>query len=91
MIGNIPDKKRIVDDSILWDKEREGNFSNTCNPLTRKENAGTIINPEKLKFCRKYMKLFLLEMCEYGVELREELLRLIIKFHLPRGIMEIRS
>ena len=44
---DIKDKKRCVDDSILWGHSIEETFFKTCQYLTTTGQAGIIMNPDK--------------------------------------------
>ena len=88
---DVKDKKRCVDDSILWGETIEENFMKTCRYLTLTGGAGIIMNPDKFVFCRKKLEFLGFELTEDGVEPGRELLKSILEFPRPRDISGIRS
>ena len=88
---DFKDKKRCVDDSILWGDTIEDTFLRTCEYLTLTGRAGIIMNPEKFVFCRRKLEFLGFELTEDGVEPGRELLKSIQDFPRPRDISGIRS
>ena len=88
---DVKDKKRCVDDSILWGDNIEENFIKTCQYLTLTGGAGIIMNPDKFVFCKKKLEFLGFELTEDGVEPGRELLKSILDFPRPRDITGIRS
>ena len=88
---DVKDKKRCVDDSILWANTIEEIFFKTCEYLSLTGGAGIIMNPDKFIFCRKQLEFLGFELTELGVEPGRELLKSIIDFPRPKDISGIRS
>ena len=88
---DFKNKKRCVDDSIIWGETIEETFFRTCEYLTLTGGAGIIMNPEKFIFCQKRLEFLGFELTEDGVEPGKELLKSISEFPRPTDISGIRS
>ena len=88
---DVKDKKRCVDDSILWGDTIEETFHKSCQYLTLTGGAGIIMNPDKFVFCQKKLEFLGFELTEDGVEPGRELLKSIVEFPRPRDISGIRG
>ena len=84
---DFKNKKRCVDDTILWGDTVEENFFRTCDYLTLTVGAGIIMNPEKFLFSKKRG----FELKDDGVEPGREIPKSILEFPRPRDISGIRS
>ena len=84
-------KKRCVDDTILWGDTVEENFFKTCEYLTLTGGAGIIMNPDKFIFSKKRLEFLGFELNDEGVEPGRELLKSILEFPRPRDISGIRG
>ena len=88
---DITNKRRCVDDSIVWGTTIEEIFFKTCEYLTTTGQAGIIMNPEKFTFCKKRLEFLGFELTEDGVEPGKDLLKSITEFPRPKDISSVRS
>ena len=91
IIKNIPHKIRIVDDTLLFDKNIEDAFYHTLDYLLLCEKNRIILNREKFQFCQDVVQFGDLQIISSGGTPCENLLNAISSFLTPKNITDAGS
>ena len=91
VVRDFQNKKRCVDDTLIWADTIEEMFHQTCQYLTLTGAAGIIMNPEKFNFAKRRIEFIGFELSETGVEPSREVLKAITDFPRPKDISGIRG
>ena len=91
IIGDFPDVKKCVDDSILWSADIEKNFNQVCSYLQRCSGHGVVFNPKKFQFGEKSVRYLGFQITEAGIKPTQEFIENILNFPTPTNITDVRS
>ena len=80
IIKNLPRKIKIVDDTLLFDKNIEDAFYHTLDYLLLCEKNGIVLNREKFHFCQDVIEFGDLQKTSSGVTPYDKLLNAISSF-----------
>ena len=89
--AKIPNKRTIIDDTVLWSQNVEQNFYDVCQMLETCNQAGLIFNSDKFQFAQDTVEFAGLEITENGVRPSRKFLKSIKDFPRPTNISEVRS
>ena len=91
IIGDVPRKVKIVDDTLLWDFSVEKAFYHTFDYLSLCYQNGVVIIESKFKFCEKDVHFAGLSMTTTGVAPSLTMLSAITNFPTPSNLTDARS
>ena len=91
IIADLPNKKKCINDTILWAQIIEESFFQTCAFLQRCGKNGITLNPEKFQFAKDDVKYAGFEITKEKVRPCKEYLTAIEDFPTPTDITGIRS
>ena len=91
VIGDFPDHRKCVDDSLLSSPDIETNFHSTCAFLDKCSSGGIIFNPKKFKFAQDEVNYLGFKLTRQGLKPTEEFLANIRTFPSPKSITDVRS
>ena len=91
IIADLPNKKKCVDDTIMWANSIEESFFQTCKFLDRCGRNGIVLNPRKFTFAQDTVEFAVFEISQESVRLSAKYLAAIKSFPTPKDITEIRS
>ena len=87
----IPRKIRIIDDTLLYDKNIEDAFFQTWDYLHLCATAGIVINDKKFKFYRDTVEFAGLKLTPNGVSPSDHILSAIKNFPKPTDLTNAQS
>ena len=90
-IINFPRKIKIVNDTLLFDKNIEDTIYHTLDYLLLCEKNGIVLNREKFQFCQDVVQFGGLQITSSGVTPCDNLLNAISNFLTPKNITDARS
>ena len=90
IIKNVPRKIKIVDDTLLFDKNIEDAFYHTLDYLLLCEKNGIVLNWE-IQFCQDVVQFRGLQITSSGLTPFDNLLNAISSFPTPKNITDARS
>ena len=91
VIKDIPQKVKIVDDTLLYDYSIKEAFFHTWDYLTTCADNGIVISEEKFKFCRDTVDFAGLTLSPQGISPSNNILPAIKDFPNPTNITLARS
>ena len=91
IIADLPNKKKCIDDTIMWARSIEESFFQTCSFLHRCGENGITLNPEKFQFAKDEVRYAGFEVTKNRVKPCKDYLAAIEKFPTPTDITGIRS
>ena len=91
IIGDFPNVKKCVDDSILYDADIETNFHQVCSFLERCSSQGIVFNPKKFQFGQSSVKYLGFQITDSGIKPTEDFVKNILDFPTPQNITDVRS
>ena len=91
IIQHIPNKVKIIDDTLLYSEDIENAFYHTWEYLTLCATKGVVVNDSKLQFCRREVDFAGLTVTEEGVAPSRHMLSAIENFPTPTDLTGARS
>lgn len=91
IIQSIPNKTKCVDDTLLWAKNIEENFHQTCLFLTKCGENGITLNPKKFHFGKSEVEFAGFVISNDNVKPCSRYLEAISNFPTPTDITGVRS
>jgi len=91
IISEIPNKAKVVDDTILWGSNMAESFFLTCKFLDKCGSNGIILNPKKFTFGRDEVDFAGFTITRDSVKPCSKYLESILSFPEPTDITGIRS
>ena len=91
IIADLPNKKKCVDDTIMWAKNIDESFYQTCRFLDRCARNGIVLNPKKFAFARDVVEFAGFEISRDSVKPSSKYLAAIKDFPTPKDITGVRS
>ena len=82
IIGDFPDYKRCVDDSLIWEKSISDNFFRVCEFLDRCTAGGCIFYPAKFQFGKEEVNYLGFCVTSTGTKPSQEFIDNIMSFPL---------
>ena len=91
IIGDFPDYKRCIDDTLIWDKDIRDNFFRVCKFLDRCSAGGCVFNPDKFQFGSQEVDFLGFRVTNTGTKPCQSFIDNIMSFPSPKNITDVRS
>ena len=89
--ANVPNKIKIVDDTMLYEESMEECFFATCRYIDLCARNGVVFNPTKFKFGRKEVDFAGFTVTDEGVKPTRKMLEAIASFPKPVSLTGARA
>ena len=89
--AGVKDCKRVIDDSLLYDKDKESSFFHAVEYISKCGQNGIIFNPDKFEFCQDTVDWAGIKITPTTVEPLEEHVQAIRDYPTPTSLTDIRS
>ena len=89
--SSVTNKKKCVDDALLYDKDIASNYKTVCEYLILCGNHGIIFNPKKFQFGEDTVQFLGFIITKDGIKPTPEFIKSIMEFPTPRSLTDIRS
>ena len=91
IVNCFMNKTKCVDDSLLWAKDIEESFWQTCRYLETTARNGIIMNPTKFVFAKKEVEFVRFMVGPRSVKPTAKMISAFEEFLSPKTIMDIRA
>ena len=91
IIKDVPNKVKIIDDTLLYDSSIENSFFHTWDYLKLCEDNGITVNEPKFVFCEDTVEFGGLKLTPSGICPSETIINAIKNFPTPKNITDARS
>ena len=91
IISDFPNKTKCVDDTLMWAKNIESSFRQTCEFLTHCSRNGIVFNTQKFQFCQDEVEFAGFVVGRNTVKPAQRILDSISSFPVPKTISDVRG
>ena len=91
IIEDIPNKTKVIDDTLAWADDIEGSFHQAAEFLDRCGRNGITLNPKKFVFAAETVQFAGFEITNDSVRPSRKYLETIQNFPTPRNVTDVRS